>query len=80
MEKTNQKGKKIMDTDIMINKEGDINCSIFITDISLDNFAREMKRLSEKYKDYKITIAEIELDPMRFGKKLLFNITRKEKK
>ncbi len=67
-----------MDTDIIINKEGDIGCSIFITDISLDNFATEMKILSEKYEDYKITTARIEPDPLRLGKKLVFNITRKE--
>ena len=53
-----------------------VHCCIYITDFSLCDFASKMKKLSEKYKDYKIEIFNKEMNSVKIGNNLLFNIIK----
>lgn len=54
-----------------------IYCSIYITSITLDDFAREMTKLSKKYKGYKIENVGVAPAPEKIGVDLFLNIIKK---
>ena len=59
------------------NKKCSVFCLIYITNLPLDNFGKEMIRLSKKYKNYKIEKAAMQLNPEKIGYDFVFKIIKK---